>query len=248
MRSPQFARWHCLVAMVGVLALSSTAWSQQIPPNSHLLELPWMVIDRATNQDCARLGPAQAEIRGEARKLASAGQAALDTVLRDHRMFTMISRSEWEPYWHLLKPGTVVWQGTGCAVCGPAAQLLRYDRAALQQLGREVGAEYVWLGVIVVPMTSEEQDNRHEECCEATLGHARQEVLARSSALLIRVSDGKVIWQGDVRRLTSDARVGTPPRNDSLAMRREMAVKDTAQALGAAFVREHRQSILAQER
>jgi hypothetical protein len=208
-----------------------------------LLVLPWVVIDRTTNRDCSKLGSSQAPARAEALRLAGSAQAALDAAMHRHGMMEMIPRKEWEPHWRELPPGRVVWQGPGCAVCTPVGELLHDDRAALQALAQAVRADYVWLGVTVVPLTKQNQDNRPDDCCREALAQERKAVLARSSVLLVRASDGEIVWQRDARRLERDVphRVGRLVR--TAAARREIAVKDTAHLLGNAFSREHREAL-----
>lgn len=124
-----------------------------------------------------------------------------------HRMMAMIPRREWEPSTHSvgtrkqLAPGHRVSQGPGFALCSPEGSLLRYDRAALLGLGQSVRADYVWLGVTVVPLISGKTPVRPGDCCRQALGRERDAVLARSSVLLLCVRDGEVVWQRDARRL-----------------------------------------------
>jgi hypothetical protein len=227
-------------SLAGLLLLSHLGLAQDASTNPRLLVLPWVVIDRTTNRDCSKLGPPRAAVSAEAQRLAISAQAALDAAMHRHGRMAMIPRAEWEPHWRQLAPGRVVWQGPGCAVCTPVGDLLRYDGTALQGIAQAVRADYVWLGVTVVPLTTESQDNRPDDCCREALAQKRKAVLARSSALLVRARDGEIVWQRDARRLESDVprRVGRFIR--PAALRREYGVKDTARLLGNAFGREHR--------
>jgi hypothetical protein len=205
--------------------------------------LPWLVVDRNTNRDCEKLGPAEAPAIEEARRLARSGQAALDAAMHRHRMMEMIPRKEWEPRWAEMKPGSVLRQGEGCAVCTPAGQLIRYDRAGLQRLAQAVRADYVWLGVTVVPLTREAKGNRPDDCCREVLAQEGKAVLARSSVLLVRATDGTLVWERDARRLEREvpSRAGRVARTP--AKRRWYAVRTTAHLLANAFGREHRKSL-----
>jgi hypothetical protein len=205
--------------------------------------LPWLVIDRTTNQECSRSGRTPAATGAEARRLATAAQESLDAVMHRHRMMAMIPRKEWQPQWQQYQPGQIVRQSAGCAVCTPIGALLEYDRTALQALGQAVRADYIWLGVTVVPLTRESAGSRSDDCCREALAQERRAVLARSSALLVRVRDGEVVWQRDARRLERDVpgRVGRFIRSEPL--RREYGVKNTARMLGNGFAREHRRAL-----
>jgi hypothetical protein len=153
----------------------------------------------------------------------------------------MIPRKEWEPHWKQFRPSQVVRQGSGCAVCTPVGQLLQYDRARVRQIAQAVKADYVWLGVTVVPLTPESRDNRPDDCCREGLAQERRKVLARSSALLVRGRDGEVVWQRDAREF--ERPVFAPPPKSPLRGRKRTpaeAVRNTAQALGTAFGRDHR--------
>jgi hypothetical protein len=230
-----------LFPVFAALTLPSTAHSAEpIRTKPRLLVVPWVVIDRNTNRDCAKLDPPQPTASAEARDLAMAAQATLDARMHRHPMVAMVPRREWEPHWKQLAPGQGVSQGPGCAVCTPVGNLLHYDRAALQQLGQSVQADYVWLGVTVVPLIAGRSGTRPDDCCREALGRERDSVLARSSALLVRVRDGAVVWQRDARRFDADVprHVGRAPL--AARLRREFAVKGTAEMLGNAFRREHR--------
>jgi hypothetical protein len=230
----------CLIAIFSAIALSTPMEAVgQHPAKPRLLVLPWVVIDRSSNQDCAKLTP-QPPVSAEARRLAVSAQETLDAAMHRHRMMGMIPRRDWEPHWKQLPPGKVFSQGPGCAICTPIGSLLRYDHAALRQLGQAVQADYVWLGVSVVPLISGQTPARPDDCCREALGRERDAVLARSSVLLVRIQDGEVVWQRDARRFDAEVprRVGRAPM--PARFRREIAVKGTAKMLGNAFRREHR--------
>ena len=213
-----------------------------------LLVLPWLVIDRNTNTDCAQLGPSQSSISEEAQRLAISGQAAMDNMMHSHGSLKMIPRKEWEPHWKDLQPGQAMQQGPGCAVCTPAGQLIRFDRSALLGLAQGLQADYVLLGVTVIPLTPESRDTRPDDCCREALALERKAVLARSSALLVRVRDGEVTWARDSRRLDRDVpRVAFSGKGGSRMYTRErrldFAVRDTAHDLGKAFRRDCQEAL-----
>jgi hypothetical protein len=249
MRSTRGVVLACLGVITGLLMLPDAGVAQTAASKPRFLVLPWVVIDRSTNKacaigDCPLLPPSEAPPLREAQTLAQAAQAALDAAMHQHGMMQMIPRKEWEPHWKPLQPAQVVKQGPGCAVCTPAGNLLRYDRAAVQGLGGSVGADYVWLGATVVPLTAERSETASAPCCREALAQERKKVLARSSALLVRVKDGQTVWQRDARQLDQDV-----PRRGRRAVyspmtRREYAVKETAHALGNAFGREHRNGLV----
>jgi hypothetical protein len=249
MRSISGVVLACMGVMTGLLMRPDAGVAQTAASKPRLLVLPWVVIDRSTNKacsigDCPLLPPSEAPALREAQKLAQAAQAALDAAMHQHGMIQMIRRKEWEPHWKPLQPTQVVKQGSGCAVCTPTGSLLRYDRAAVQELGRSVAADYVWLGTTVVPLTRESVETPASPCCREALALERKKVLARSSALLVRVKDGETVWQRDARELDQDVprsgrRVSYPPER-----RREYAVKETAHTLGKAFGREHRKGLV----
>jgi hypothetical protein len=202
------------------------------------------VIDRTTNRECSRPESVGAPLNNEARRLAQSAQAALDAGMHRHRMMEMIARREWEPHWQALEPGQVFRQGPGCSVCTPAGELIRYGRAAVQGLAQAVRADYVWLGVTVVPLTRDSAAaSRPDECCREALGTGRKAILARSAVLLLRASDGEVVWQRDARRLEGDVphragKIARPP-----SVRRAYAVDATARLLSNAFRREHQEAL-----
>jgi hypothetical protein len=170
-----------------------------------LLMLPWMVIDRTTDQSFTHPQAARTPLTEEAHRLTHSAQAAMDAVFhRQSGVAHLIPLSEWEPHWDRLKPGEMIWQGTGCAACTPVGDLLRFDRAVIQQFARTARADYVWLGVTVVPLTAGPPRGASDECCREALAQDTEAILARSSALLIRIRDGEVVWQRDARRLDRD--------------------------------------------
>jgi hypothetical protein len=200
------------------------------------------VIDRTTNLDCA--GPeSPGAVSGEARRLAASAQAALDAEMHEHAMMAMVSRKEWQPHWDGLRGSRVLWKGVGCAVCAPAGALIRYDRTLVQQLARAVDADYVWLGVTVAPLTPPKGAPPADACCREALAQERPAVLARSSALLVRASDGEMVWQRDARRLERDVPTRAGRINRTPERRRAYAVDATAHLLGRAFRREHREGV-----
>ena len=231
------------VSALGLLfALALTpviAAGAESPARPRLLVLPWLVIDRTTNLECARDEGSPVPVTREARDLGVAAQAALDKAMHDHRAFAMIPRREWEPLWTSYTPAQVYHAGSGCAVCNPVRDLVQYDPAILRTLAQAAHADYVWLGVTVVPLTAARRGVVGDACCRAALGEKRSAVLARSSALLVRVRDGMVVWQQDARRLEREVPVRAGKINRLPAVRRAMAVKGTAHSLGDAFRREH---------
>lgn len=199
-----------------------------------LLVLPWLIIDRNTNRECSR-GEVTAATTREAQRLARSGQAALDGQMHRLGGAEMIPRKDWEPHWQERKPSEFFRASAGCAVCAPVGELLKFDAAAVLQIANDVNADYVWLGVSVTPLTPDPSAQPADTCCKEALAQERNAVLARSSVLLVRASDGEMVWQRDARRLDADVprKVGKMAR--PLETRRRMAVEDTARALGAAF-------------
>jgi hypothetical protein len=254
-----------------------------------MLVLPWLVIDRGAVERCPAhtLAPraaapnahpipspaADRQAIEERHVLAQSAQAALDGVMHFYGVAEMVPRKEWEPYWRRTQPEKVLWEGAGCLGGTPVVALLRYDLVALQRLARAVNAEYVWLGATVVALTP-----------APALRQDSQAELARSAALLVRVRDGKRMWEGEAARHEHDVprqsyRIVPPPpwstpgdpysrwsgplpeRHDSYPprtwnyalppyativvtysppMRREIAVDQTARALGNSFGRAYR--------
>lgn len=245
--------WLGLVlAGAAVLSMAAVRAAEGPVARPRVLALPWLVIDRNSNKDCAKLGPSEERASGEGRLLGESGQASLDTVLHRSGLVELVPRKEWAPEWEQVKPGRVMRQGLGCAVCAPTTQLMRYDRAAVQGLAKAVRADYVWLGVTVVPLTLNTSVRRADECCRNALMLERDAVLARSSAVLVRASDGEVVWQQDARSSDPSRRPGgldvrfAPPharRPTPLTPYelRQKAVQTTARALGSAFRRDAEQ-------
>jgi hypothetical protein len=210
--------------------------------------LPWLVIDRSTNTDCTKLEQPQVPVSEEAQWLAISGQAALDHMLHRRGSLHLIPRKEWEPHWRGLPPGQLERQGSGCTICTHADQLIQFDHSALLQLPQSVRADYALLGVTVVPLTPDSGDNRSDDCCREALSQERQAVLARSSALLVRVHDGEVTWERDSRRLDRDVpRESFRPKGGTVTYTREtrldFAIRDTAHELGKAFRRDCREAL-----
>lgn len=265
MRTTRHPRLWLLASVVALVPLAvQTGLGGSEPPRSEspapshkpwlpgkaprVLMLPWLVIDRNTNVDCFKLGAPQSSISEEAQALAISGQAAMDNLMHSHGSLKMIPRKEWEPHWKELPPGQVMQQGPGCAVCTPAGQLIRFDRPALLGLAQGLQADYVLLGVTVIPLTPESSDNRPDDCCREALALERQAALARSSALLVRVRDGDVTWERDARRLDRDVpRVAFHGKGASVTYTRErrldFAVRDTAHDLGKAFRRDCQEAL-----
>lgn len=240
---------HAFLVAVPVLALavaaanSASALRESTPLQPRLVVLPWLVIDRTTNRECSRTEPASIASSVEARRLSQSAQAALDGQMHRLGLAEMISRKEWEPEWRSRKPAEFYRTAPGCAVCASVGDLIRFDPAALQQLAGSVRADYVWLGVTVTPLSSERSASRPDECCQEALGEGRDAVLARSSALLWRASDGEIVWQRDARRFDRDVlrkagKIAHSPEN-----RRRYAVEHTARALAGAFKREYAEAL-----
>lgn len=212
-----------------------------------LLLLPWLVVDRTTNQDCTRPEGAAGPSGSEARRLAASAQAALDAEVHHQRELELIPRREWLPHWQALGGSRVVWQGAGCAVCSPAGELIRYDRLLVQQLALQTGADYVWLGITVAPLTPPGAPwacaAPPDDCCREALARERPAVLARSSILLVRARDGEVVWQRDARRLERDVPYRAGRLSRAPSARRAIAVDETAHLLGKAFRRERREAL-----
>jgi len=227
-----------LLTLAVLTARLTLAADMANPPR--LLVLPWLVIDRGTNRECTQDERAPIPAKGEAQRLALAAQAALDNEMHDHRMFEMVPRREWAPLLASYGSGQVYRPGPGCAVCNPVRQLLQYDPALLTTLAQGARADYVWLGVAVLPLTSERDPARGDACCRAALGTGRDAVFARTSALLVRVRDGALMWQQDTRRLEREVPTRAGRIRRTPGMRRQIAVKSTAHELGAAFRGDHR--------
>ncbi len=223
-------------------AVSSTAQTPTTGTKPKLLVLPWLVIDRNTNRECSR-GEINAASTREAQGLALSAQSALDGQMHRMDVAEMIPRKTWEPRWRERPASECFRASAGCAVCTPAGELLKFDPAALQQIARDVGADYVWLGVTVAALTPERSASKPDPCCKEALGRERKAVLARSSVVLVRASDGEVVWQRDARRFDADVphKVGKMPRTSQT--RRRMAVEDTARALATAFRRERPEAL-----
>jgi hypothetical protein len=217
---------------------SAIAGSSATP---RLLVLPWLVVDRTTNRECSRA--AEPALGDEARRLSRSAGEALDSGLHRVGKASLISASEWRAPWAALRPHQVYRLGEGCAICTAPSELLRFEAGALLGLAQSVRADYVWLGLTVVPLSTESKANRPDDCCKDALGRGRSRVLARSSAVLVRVADGAVVWQRDARRFEDDipARVGKVSR--SRRTRVAMAVDGTAHRLAEAFNREHREAL-----
>ena len=245
-----------LAVLLAPLLLSGARTNAAEPAagKPRILALPWVVIDRTTNQLCTTPEPTASPVTREAGGLARSAASALDAEMHRYGRAKVIPRKEWEPAWKQINPGRIVRQGAGCAVCAPINQLLQYDRASLQDLARTVRADYVWLGVTVIPLTRETKESRPDECCREALALERDAVLARSSALLVRVSDGEVVWERDARvmdrevpksfpRAASNKFHGIQGIDHPPARHREIAVDATAHDLGKAFRREHQEGL-----
>ena len=242
-----------LLMCAGLLALTlhvGRGASAEQPNKPRLLVLPWVVIDRTTNKVCPTSASVTSRSNREETALAHSAEAALDAEMHRFGRAQMIPRDEWEPEWRQRKADQVVRQGEGCAVCTPVGQLLQYDRTALQELAQAVRADYVWIGVTVVPLTRDTKDTRTDACCREALALEREAVLVRSSALLVRVNDGETIWERDARRLEREVPTRFPGErsgkflarhsiNHTPAKHREIAVMTTAHDLGQAFRRVH---------
>jgi hypothetical protein len=171
----------------------------------------------------------------------------MDKMMHAHGLLDMIPRKEWEPHWKQLPPRQVVRQGPGCAVCTSTDQLIQFDRAALLEHARAVRANYVLLGVTVIPLRPASKGQRPDDCCREALALERKAVLARSSALLVRVRDGQTTWERDSRRLDDDvprrASRGRAYHTYSREERLDFAVRDTAHDLGRAFQRDRQEAL-----
>lgn len=231
-----------LFFLLSLAALTGAPATVEGKAKPRLLVLPWLVIDRTTSRDCTL--PAGGGAAGnEARRLAASAQAALNAEMHDLGMLEMIPRKEWQPRWDALQGSRMLWKDAGCAVCAPAGALIRHDRSLVQQLARQVQANYVWLGVTVTPLTSLKDSNPADDCCREALARERPAVLARSSVLLLRANDCEVIWQRDMRRLERDVPRRVGKINRTPGRRRIHAVEATARLLGKAFRREHREAL-----
>ncbi len=228
-----------LLALIPLgLAFNEVAMAQA-GDKPRLLVLPWLVIDRETNTECSRQGAGPGELTSEARSLAQSAQATLDRVLHSVEEVSLVPRSDWEPEWKKLRPAELFRQGPGCAICTPAGSLIQYSPDVLRTLAVAVRADYVWLGVAVAslaPTPGKESD----ACCREALAQQREEVMARSSVLLVRASDGQAIWQRDARRLRKDVPTGARRVRFGPKRRREIAVDRTSDLLGEAFRHEVR--------
>jgi hypothetical protein len=207
--SQGLAAWaeHSQPSGVGEPAITSSDSSSRQPNSAlpRLVVLPWLVIDRSTNRGAVEPGLPQLSPMSEAQQLSFSGMAALDAVLHRHGgLGQLVPKSEWWPFWEQAAPWGWLRQGDGCASCTPASALLRYDRERLQQFGRSVQADYLLLGVAVTPLTEQTDAPDPDDCCHQALTIDRTTILARSSVLLVRVSDGETLWQRDARRLDRD--------------------------------------------
>jgi hypothetical protein len=168
-----------------------------------VIVLPWLVIDRTTNQRVS--GTSHAPSGDEAQRLSVSGMTALDAALHRHGgLGEMVPRDKWQPFWEEAACDNWVRQGPGCASCTPAGDLLRYERVSLQRFGQAARADYIFLGITVVPLTAAAGTPHLDSCCREALTLEREAVLARSSVLLVRVRDGETVWQRDARRLDRD--------------------------------------------
>jgi hypothetical protein len=198
---------------------SSTAPTESAPGQPRLLVLPWQVIDRTTNQIYSAANLPRSTASEEARQLSESGMAALDAVLHRHDgLGELVPRREWQPCWDEGIIGPWACYSSQCASCAPVGELLRYDRGRLRQLGQAVGADYIFLGVTVVPLIAPAGSSPPSRCCLEALTVDKRDVLARTAALLVRVRDGEPVWQRDARRLDRDVlrrtqRPARPPFN-----------------------------------
>lgn len=224
-----------------------------------ILVAPWLVVDRTTNQEFTRSGSAAGSTALEARRLGDSAYAALDRALHKQDETDLVPRREWEPFW---APTAAAVQVAGsCPICASSGQLLRYRRTDIQKLARAVNADYVWLGAVAVPLTSSAGTPESDECCREALALEKRVILARSTAVLVRASDGETVWERDARwpdtrdRKKLPVRYGMPdqprtesghemrPRNNEKPLlspygERERAVDATARELADAFHRE----------
>lgn len=237
-----WTRRRCLHLCWGIVVgmCQRVLGAAEAPPR--ILVLPWLVVDRTTNRECSREGTSAATT-AEAQGLSRSAGEALDARLHRHGKGMLIPRREWQSHWVRLQPARLYRLGEGCAICTPPSELLRFDRDALTGLARATGADYVWLGLTVAPLTPETPRTRPDECCRAALGRGRSRVLARSSAILVRARDGEIVWQRDARRFEEDvpARVGKVVRRHPARL--ALAVDGTAHRLADAFAQEYPEAL-----
>ena len=244
--SNRFLPFLALAALIAAVCAVPT--NAERPRKPRMLVLPWFVVDRNSNLNCDKLKAEDPAASAAGFRVAEAGQAALDAQMHRYGKLDLIKRSEWEPYWKQTSHKELFFQGQGCAVCSPVGELIRYNPTELSKLADKVGAEFVLLGLTVVPLTTHKA-SRTDECCRDALALERESVLARSSVILIRAKDGASIWQRDARRLEKEVRhvnprerfsdpQGTSPEPFTEEKRLRVAVGDTAEALGRAFRRE----------
>lgn len=262
-------------AGLGVLFLSmvGTAGDAQPPspapsPKPRIVALPWLVIDRNSGQEASRLEGEHPKAAAEGRQLAQSAQAALDAVLERGKALQYVPRGQWEPRWSAMKPDQSLQRGPGCASCGAADELIRFDREAVRQIAEAVQAEHVLLGATVVPLVWETTLGKPEpkkavtstETAACREAESRDPALARSVLMLVRAKDGQIVWKGDSRwphdlRSPSSVKVKVGPRfggglktigasptstvaPPSPQAARERAVDLTAHSLGDAFRKE----------
>lgn len=243
---------------VFLLLLSWTAvcHAQEAAARPRLLGLPWVIIDGNGSGSQPKPGSPGGPISAQTERLAYSARAAIDATLRRRGIMEMIPRKAWEPQWEKLKAERGIGQAAGCICCPPAPELLRYNRTALQRLGQAVHADYIWLGVTVVPLSAAHPKAQSDSCCQKPLAPQQEQVLARSGGLLFRVSDGEIVWRQEARRLDHEVLRRSHYRHHrsrgpfrtiySPPERHEMAVDETAHMLANAFVREHEQVLRAE--
>jgi hypothetical protein len=238
-------------AFLLLLSWTAVCLAQEAAARPRLLGLPWVIIDGNASGSQPKPGSAAAPIRAQTERLADSARGAIIATLRRQGIMEMIPRKAWQPQWEKLKAAGAIAQVDGCICCPPAPELLRYNRPALQRLGQAVHADYIWLGVTVVPLSREQPKQSSDSCCRKAPGPQQESVLARSGSLLFRVSDGEVVWRQEARRLDREVlRRGHYRHHGSHSPfritysppeRHEMAVAGTARMLANAFVREHGQ-------
>lgn len=197
--------------------------------------LPWLVIDQNSHRSHTPFAPEEAPGSREAKRLSRSAQAVLDGQLHRAGEASLLPRDAWEDTAAATALRSAINVGDGCPLCLDAAALVRFDPDAIKRAGEAIRADYLWLGAVATPLTG----SRHADECAQSEQHRREGTpLARAAVLLVRVSDGTVVWKRTTRipeRLIPhlQGKIARPPHE-----RRHEAVELAARTLGGAFRRD----------
>ncbi len=194
-------RWHLQVGF-GLAMIGSTvavAAHASPDPQPRILSLPWLIIDRNSGRDAEALRKEQPDAAAEAGRLSISAQAALDAVMDRHKRSRMVPRGEWEPLWTKMGSEKVVRSRPACTACGSAEELVAYESEALKRMATSVQADYVLLGVAIVPLVFETPAKGAEHKCPSSTSATREPYVIRGLLRMVRVEDGKTMWQGETR-------------------------------------------------